>query len=65
MSLNLDVALSFFKYYSKPTVWAISAHSSFEGLLKRDGSVSIHNQNIKFLAIEMFKVFKGKSSQNV
>ena len=59
------MALSFFKYYSKPIAWAISAHSNFEGLLKRDGSVSIHHQNIKFLAIEMFKVFKGKSSQNV
>ena len=59
MSLNLDVALSFFKYYSKPIAWAISAHSNFEGLLKRDGSVSVHHQNIKFLTIEMFKVFKG------
>ena len=33
--------------------------SNFEKPLERDGSVSIHHQNITFLAIEMFKVFKG------
>ena len=33
--------------------------SSFKELLERDGSVSFHHQNIRFLAIEMFKVFKG------
>ena len=29
--------------------------SNFEGLLKRDGSVSTHHQNIRFPAIEMLK----------
>ena len=33
--------------------------STFEELLERDDSFSIHYQNIKFLAIDMFKVFKG------
>ena len=30
--------------------------SSFEDLLHKDGSVSVHVKNIKTLAIEMFKV---------
>ena len=34
-------------------------------LLERDHSVSIHHQNIKFLASEMFKGFKGISPQIV
>ena len=33
--------------------------SSFEELLKKDGSVTIHHQNLRFLAIEMFKVYRG------
>ena len=33
--------------------------SSFEELLKKDKSVSIHHQNIRSLAIEMYKVSKG------
>ena len=37
--------------------------SNFEELLKRYGSVSAHHQNIRFLAVEMFKVFKGVSPQ--
>ena len=35
----------------------------FEELLKRGGSISIHRQNIRFLGIKMFKVFKGLSPQ--
>ena len=36
--------------------------SSFEDLLqKEDGSVSIHHRNIRTLAVELFKVFKGLS----
>ena len=31
--------------------------SSFEELLERDNSVSVHNRNIQFLAIELYKVF--------
>ena len=31
---------------------------NFEELFKRDGFVSIHHQNIRFLAIEIFKVLK-------
>ena len=30
--------------------------SSFQALLEKDGSVSIHNRNIQFLATEMYKV---------
>ena len=30
--------------------------SSFEALLEKDGSVSIHNRNIQILATEMFKI---------
>ena len=41
----------------------MSAHSNFEQLLEKDGSVSIDHENIRFLATEMFKVFKGISSQ--
>ena len=33
--------------------------STFEELLKKDGSVNIHHRNLQFLAIEMFKVDKG------
>ena len=36
--------------------------SSFEDLLKKDGSVSIHHRNLRTLAVELFKVFKGLSS---
>ena len=35
--------------------------SSFEGLLNKDNSVSIHNNNIHALAIEMYKVAKDMS----
>ena len=35
--------------------------STFEELLLRDGSVTVHNRNLQFLAIEMFKVDKGLS----
>ena len=30
--------------------------SSFEDLLKKDGSVTVHHRNIQTLAVEMFKV---------
>ena len=33
--------------------------SSFEDLLQKDGSVSIHHGNLRTLAVELFKVFKG------
>ena len=33
--------------------------SSFNALLQKDGSVSIHERNIKILATEMFKVSKN------
>lgn len=33
--------------------------SSFEQLLEKDKSVSIHHQNIHYLAIEMYKTIKG------
>ena len=33
--------------------------SSFEELLERDGSITIHHQNIHSLATEMFKVVTG------
>ena len=39
--------------------------SNFKDLHKRDGSVSIHHQNIRFLAVEMFKIFKDRSPQVV
>ena len=33
--------------------------SSFEALLREDGSVTIHQENLRFLALEMFKVIHG------
>ena len=33
--------------------------ASYEKLLTKDGSVTIHHRNLQCLAIEMFKVFKG------
>ena len=33
--------------------------SSFEELLNKDGSVTVHHRNLQLLAIEMFKVIKG------
>ena len=34
-------------------------NSSFEELLQKDGSVTIHHHNLQFLPIEMYKVFRG------
>ena len=34
-------------------------HSSFNELLAKDRSVTVHNRNLQVLAIEMFKVSKG------
>ena len=39
--------------------------SNFEELLEGDGSVAAHHQNIRFLAVEMFKVFEVISPQIV
>ena len=39
--------------------------SHFEDPIERDGSVSTHHQSIRFLAIKVFKVFKGISPQIV
>ena len=36
--------------------------SSFNAFLEKDGSVSIHEKNIKILATEMFKVIKNLAS---
>ena len=38
-------------------------HSSFEELLVKDNSVSVHHNNIHTLAIEMYKVVNGISSE--
>ena len=35
--------------------------SSFEALLEKDGSVSIHNKHLRLLAIEIYKACKGLS----
>ena len=35
--------------------------SSYEDLFEKDGSVFIHNRNLRTLAVELFKVFKGLS----
>ena len=33
--------------------------SSFEDLLQKDGSVTIHQQNLRSLTVEIFKVIKN------
>ena len=33
--------------------------SSFDELLAKDGSVTVHHRNLQSLATEMYKVFKG------
>ena len=35
--------------------------SSFEDLLEKDGSVSIHHRNLRPITVELFKVFKGST----
>ena len=59
-SLNNNIdrlhELSLRKVYSDKT-------SDFGELLEKDGSVSIHYQNIRQLATEMFKVSKRQRSQ--
>ena len=39
--------------------------SSFENLLQKDGSVSIHNRNFQVLTTEMFKVNRGNLSSTM
>ena len=39
--------------------------SSFEELLEKDSSVSIHERNIQILATEMYKVSKGMPSLQI
>ena len=39
--------------------------SSFEELLEKDSSVSIHERNIQILATEMYKVSKGMSPPQI
>ena len=39
--------------------------SSFENLLERDGSVTIHTRNLQTLATEMFKVYKNLSPATI
>ena len=41
------------------TIISNDKRSSFNALLEKDGSVSIHERNIKILATEMFKVSKN------
>ena len=38
-------------------------NSSFQTLLDKDNSVSVHDYNLQTLAIEMFKVYKGYSNE--
>ena len=47
------------------TLCANDEKSNFEYLLKKDGSVSTHHQNIRFLAIAIFQVFKCICPQTV
>ena len=34
---------------------------SFKDLLEKDGFINIHHRNLRALAVELFKVFKGLS----
>ena len=35
--------------------------SSFKNILEKDGSIYVHHRNLRTLAVELFKVFKGLS----
>ena len=37
--------------------------SSFEDLLTRDGTVTVHHRNLRVLAIEMYKISHDQSPQ--
>ena len=39
--------------------------SSYEELLEKDGSVSVHHKNIQSFAIEMFQIKHGQSREIV
>ena len=36
--------------------------SSFEELLRKDGTVTVHHRNLQFLVMEMYNVFNGMAS---
>ena len=74
--MHLDILQSYFEWWNKLIAWAMSVYrweifvysakiSNFEELLEKDGSVSIHHQNIRFLASEMCEVFIDISPQIV
>ena len=52
-------------YYRALRMIYLDETSTFEELLEKDGSVTIHHRNLQFLATEMFKVTQGMDPRSL
>ena len=57
-SRNMNTKINNLQYRALRIVYRDDT-STFQELLEKDGSITVHHQNLIFLAIEMFKVMNG------